>query len=125
MVDPISGGRTWYLQLRMYINCNSNHCRVATKRVVYYQADALSICNPKCTLIATRTTIRLQLKRVVQYQAKSIFIIFNSTCTSIATQIVVGCNLKGCIFLLNLNCITITPSPPDPLAFIFLKKIKS
>jgi hypothetical protein len=60
--STILGGSTQYLQLGVYIDCNSNHCLVATEEVVQYQAGALSICKSKCISIATRTTVGLQLK---------------------------------------------------------------
>jgi hypothetical protein len=53
---------TWYLQLRVHIDCNSNHYPIATEGVLQYQAEALSICNSEFTSIATRTTIHLQLR---------------------------------------------------------------
>jgi hypothetical protein len=53
---------TWYLQLRVHIDCNSNHYPIATEGVLQYQAGALSICNSEFTSIATRTTIHLQLR---------------------------------------------------------------
>jgi hypothetical protein len=58
----VSGGSTQYLQLRVYIDCNSNNYSVETKEVVQYQAEALSICNSECTSFANRTIVRLQLK---------------------------------------------------------------
>jgi hypothetical protein len=44
------------LQLEVYIDCNSNHCPIATKGVVQFQAEAFGICNSECTSIASRTT---------------------------------------------------------------------
>jgi hypothetical protein len=47
--STISGGSTQYFQLRVYIDCNSNNCPVATEGVVQYLVEALNICNSECT----------------------------------------------------------------------------
>jgi hypothetical protein len=54
----VSGRSIEFLQLGMDIDCNLNHCPVATKGVVQYQVEALNICNLEYTLIAT---LQLQL----------------------------------------------------------------
>jgi hypothetical protein len=45
----------------VYIDCNSNHCPVATGWVVQYQAEATIICNCTDTLVATVMIHWLQL----------------------------------------------------------------
>jgi hypothetical protein len=60
--------KTQYLQLRVHIDCNSNHCPITTEGVVQYQAEALNILSVEFTLIATQSTVRLQLKSLYRLQ---------------------------------------------------------
>jgi hypothetical protein len=49
MGSTVSDGSTQYLQLEVYIDYNLNHYPAETEGVIQYQAEALSICNSKCT----------------------------------------------------------------------------
>jgi hypothetical protein len=48
---------TQYLQFGVYIDCNSNHCQVATKGLVQLQLNKHFNCKSSSTSIATQQTL--------------------------------------------------------------------
>jgi hypothetical protein len=90
----ISGVSAQYLQLEVYIDCNSNYCPVATKGVLqisggstqYLQLGVYIDCNSNYCPVATEV--------VVHYQAGALSIC-NLECISIATRTTVRLQLEG------------------------------